>query len=72
MFPLSRFPLSAFSPKLARVKQDSASHSGSAKLDAPNFGIPPGGFTGTPEEIERQWLEKVYRGSGDSMKQLTW
>ena len=30
------------------------------------------GFKGTPEEIERQWLEQVYRGRGDSMPQLTW
>jgi uncharacterized oligopeptide transporter (OPT) family protein len=30
------------------------------------------GFTGTPEEIERQWFEKVYKGRGDSMRQLTW
>src|SRR5437868_5636538 len=30
------------------------------------------GFTGTPEEIERQWYEQVYRGRGDSMRQLTW
>jgi putative OPT family oligopeptide transporter len=30
------------------------------------------GFQGTPEEIERQWLEKVYKGRGDSMAQLTW
>ena len=30
------------------------------------------GFQGTPEEIERQWFEKVYRGRGDSMAQLTW
>src|SRR5262249_10109247 len=29
------------------------------------------GFKGTPEEIERQWLEKVYKGRGDSMAQLT-
>jgi OPT family oligopeptide transporter len=29
------------------------------------------GFKGTPEEIERQWFEQVYRGRGDSMKQLT-
>src|SRR6187200_3761474 len=27
---------------------------------------------GTPEEIERQWYEQVYRGHGDSMRQLTW
>ncbi len=34
--------------------------------------LPVAGFTGTPEEIERQWFEQVYRGRGDSMKQLTW
>ena len=36
------------------------------------YELPIAGFTGTPEEIERQWFEKVYRGRGDSMKQLTW
>ena len=35
------------------------------------FVLPIEGFTGTPDEIERQWFEKVYRGRGDSMKQLT-
>src|SRR5437870_2873889 len=30
------------------------------------------GFQGTPEEIERQWYERVYRGRGDRMLQLTW
>src|SRR5262249_58894302 len=34
--------------------------------------LPVEGFRGTPEEIERQWYEKVYRGRGDSMLQLTW
>ncbi len=29
------------------------------------------GFAGTPEEIERQWYEEVYRGRGDVMPQLT-
>ena len=37
-----------------------------------DFELPVEGFTGTPEEIERQWFEKVYRGRGDSMRQLTW
>jgi putative OPT family oligopeptide transporter len=37
-----------------------------------DFEIPIAGFQGTPEEIERQWFEKVYRGRGDSMAQLTW
>lgn len=29
------------------------------------------GFQGTPEEIERQWYEQVFRGRGDTMPQLT-
>src|SRR3974390_3262064 len=37
-----------------------------------DFELPIGGFQGTPEEIERQWYEQVYRGRGDSMAQLTW
>ena len=38
----------------------------------PEFELPVEGFKGTPEEIERQWFEQVYRGRGDSMDQLTW
>src|SRR6266436_1256847 len=34
--------------------------------------LPVEGFRGTPEEIERQWYEQVYRGRGDRMAQLTW
>jgi len=34
--------------------------------------LPVAGFKGTPEEIERQWYEQVFRGHGDSMAQLTW
>ena len=41
-------------------------------LPTAEFELPVEGFTGTPEEIERQWFEKVYKGRGDSMKQLTW
>jgi len=37
-----------------------------------NDELPIAGFQGTPEEIERQWFEQVYRGRGDSMPQLTW
>jgi putative OPT family oligopeptide transporter len=33
--------------------------------------LPVAALTGTPEEIERQWYEQVYRGRGDSMAQLT-
>lgn len=36
------------------------------------FELPVSGFQGTAEEIERQWFEKVYKGRGDSMAQLTW
>jgi OPT family oligopeptide transporter len=34
--------------------------------------LPIHGFRGTPDEIERQWYERVYRGRGDRMPQLTW
>src|SRR5687767_15542215 len=37
-----------------------------------DFELPIAGFTGTPEEIERQWFEKVYKGRGDTINQLTW
>ena len=37
-----------------------------------DFELPVKGFKGTPEEIERQWYEQVYKGRGDSMLQLTW
>jgi putative OPT family oligopeptide transporter len=37
-----------------------------------NDPLPIQGFRGTPEEIERQWYEQVYRGRGDRMAQLTW
>jgi putative OPT family oligopeptide transporter len=45
---------------------------GEPGLPAAEFELPVEGFTGTPEEIERQWFEKVYKGRGDSMRQLTW
>jgi len=36
------------------------------------YQLPVAGFQGTPEEIDRQWFEKCYRGRGDTMLQLTW
>src|SRR5678815_3228561 len=36
-----------------------------------HFELPIEGFKGSPEEIERQWLEQVYRGRGDMMPQFT-
>ena len=40
--------------------------------DADPDRLPVEGFQGTPEEIERQWYEQVYRGRGDTLPQLTW
>src|SRR3974390_586517 len=42
----------------------------SAVSDA-DLDLPIQGFKGTPEEIERQWFEKIYTGRGDRQKQLT-
>src|SRR5262245_1710238 len=42
--------------------------------DAPDLAdapLPVDGFKGTPDEVERQWYEKIYRGRGDGMPQLT-
>ena len=44
----------------------------STHVPASPTALPVEGFRGTPEEIERQWYEQVYRGRGDSMLQLTW
>ena len=35
------------------------------------YQLPIEPFKGTPEEIERQWYERCYKGRGDSMLQLT-
>jgi uncharacterized oligopeptide transporter (OPT) family protein len=56
--------------KLPRVKQGTTTETDPGA--EPEFKLPIAGFTGTPEEIERQWFETIYRGRGDSMKQLTW
>ena len=36
-----------------------------------NLDLPIQGFQGTPDEIEREWFEKIYTGRGDTQKQLT-
>src|SRR5689334_12510759 len=43
-----------------------------ATTDEHDRPLPVAGFKGTPEEIERQWYEQVFRGRGDSVVQLTW
>ena len=60
------------------VKNTGMSHDPKAAVPNPDasatadFELPLEAFKGTPEEIERQWFEKVYTGRGDSMRQLTW
>lgn len=39
--------------------------------DSHDYEIPLKPFVGTPEEIERQWYERCYRGRGDTIAQLT-
>ncbi len=51
---------------------NAASSTADVPAEHPNdFELPVAGFEGTPEEIERQWFEKVYTGRGDTMPQLT-
>ncbi|MGE0479757.1 MAG: OPT/YSL family transporter [Phycisphaerae bacterium] len=56
--------------------QDSGAHAsashGSDHDPMAGYELPLEGFTGTPDEIERQWYERCYKGRGDSMLQLTW
>lgn len=51
---------------------NSKSSSSAAAGEHDDFQLPLEGFKGTPEEIERQWYEQVYKGRGDVMPQLTW
>ena len=53
-------------------KENPATQTPSATPSEDNFKLNVDGFKGTPEEIERQWYEQVYKGRGDSMAQLTW
>jgi hypothetical protein len=45
---------------------------GPGKISDADLDLAVRGIKGTPEEIERQWFEKIYTGRGDSQKQLTW
>src|SRR2546421_8335175 len=45
--------------------------SGQQEATDADLDLPIRGFKGTPEEIERQWFEKIYTGRGDCQKQLT-
>src|ERR1039458_2790045 len=59
-------------PTMQRMNLVSTNETGAAEKSTGEFELPLAGFKGTPAEIERQWFEQVYRGRGDSMKQLTW
>lgn len=37
-----------------------------------DYELPVEGFTGEPDQIERQWYEQCYVGRGDTIPQLTW
>ena len=60
--------MQATTARVSKVRSDLAV---AASADRDRL-LPVTGFKGTPEEIERQWYEQVYRGRGDSMAQLTW
>jgi uncharacterized oligopeptide transporter (OPT) family protein len=57
------------------MNQDSKKPVGTQDLPAEpsdaDLDLPIRGIQGTPEEIERQWFEKIYTGRGDRQKQLT-
>jgi uncharacterized oligopeptide transporter (OPT) family protein len=54
-------------PRREALPADSSFGAGN-EADRP---LPVAAFKGTPEGIDRQWYEQVYRGRGDSMAQLT-
>jgi len=51
------------------VHSDPVPSQGPAKKSEAEIELPLAGFTGTPEEKDRQWFEQCYRG--DSQRQLT-
>ncbi len=62
-----------FEPREMNTESDSGNpQSPVAPVTDNDFELPLAGFQGTPEEIERQWFEQVYKGRGDRMAQLTW
>src|SRR5262249_15471485 len=59
-------------PQIPPGRSAPAMHLSVGATDERDRPLPVAGFKGTPEKIERQWYEQVYRGRGDSMAQLTW
>jgi uncharacterized oligopeptide transporter (OPT) family protein len=54
---------------LPRVNESSNRTESPANKSDAEFELPLAGFTGTPEEMDRQWFEQCYRG--DTQRQLT-
>jgi uncharacterized oligopeptide transporter (OPT) family protein len=52
-------------------KQAATSVAPAAETSDADLDLPIKGFKGTPDEIERQWFERIYTGRGDRQKQLT-
>jgi OPT family oligopeptide transporter len=72
--PISQAPQTM--PVAVIMSRDSSQAPGhsvvpSSRAEEDNFKLNIEGFKGTPEEIERQWYEQVYKGRGDTMAQLT-
>ncbi|HWI56694.1 MAG TPA: OPT/YSL family transporter, partial [Bacillota bacterium] len=58
------------------MSQDASKQAGAVEPSADTFSdadleLPIRGFQGSPEEIERQWFDKIYTGRGDRQRQLT-
>ena len=56
---------------MAKTPPTAPRSAGTPAPDHDDRPLPIAGFQGTPDEVERQWYEQVYKGRGDSMPQLT-
>src|ERR1035441_9447707 len=54
------------------MRFDSAKETETPEKPAVEFKLPVEGFPGTPEEIQRQWFEKVYKGRGEFVREVPW
>jgi len=62
-------PLLTQFPTLPRVQPDLSNPTTEKPAEPGEYKLPVNGFSGTPEEKDRQWFEQCYRG--DSQRQLT-
>ncbi len=54
------------------MSNNSAPGTNATPAETESHALPLAEFKGSPEEIDRQWYEQVYKGRGDSIAQLTW